>query len=138
MKKPLSLLLAALMFVSAIPAVRAFLMDLQRGMAEAHSVVMDGRDIGTVVLPKADVKIFLTASAEERARRRYLELQRRGDSASFAEVLLDIEYRDLQDSTRAAAPLKPATDAVPLDTSRLSFEESVEAAARLIRDKLGE
>ena len=124
--------------VSAIPAVRAFLMDMQRGMAERHSVVMDGRDIGTVVLPAADVKIFLTASAEERARRRYLELQQRGRSDSYAEVLRDIEYRDLQDSTRAAAPLKPAHDAVFIDSSRLSFEESVEAAAKLIRTKLDE
>ena len=124
--------------VSAIPAVRAFLMDLQRGMAEAHSVIMDGRDIGTVVLPGADVKIFLTANAEERARRRYLELQKRGDSATYAEVLRDIEYRDLQDSTRAAAPLKPASDAVFIDSSALSFAESVDAAARVIEMKLSE
>ena len=122
--------------VSAIPAVRAFLMDMQRGMAETHSVVMDGRDIGTVVLPNADVKIFLTASAEERARRRCLELQQRGTEASYAEVLRDIEYRDLQDSTRAAAPLKPAEDAVFIDSSALSFEQSVEAASALIREKL--
>ncbi len=124
--------------VSAIPAVRAFLMDMQRGMAERYSVVMDGRDIGTVVLPKADLKIFLTASAEERARRRYNELQQRGSVPSFAEVLRDIEYRDLQDSTRAAAPLKPAEDAVFIDSSHLSFDESVEAAAKLVREKLGE
>ena len=122
--------------VSALPEVRAFLMDLQRGMAEKQSVVMDGRDIGTVVLPHADVKIFLTAGAEERARRRYLELQKRGTPSSYSEVLRDIEYRDLQDSTRAAAPLKPAHDAVFLDTSRLSFDESVEAAGKLIREKL--
>ena len=92
--------------VSAIPAVRAFLMDMQRSMAERYSVVMDGRDIGTVVLPTADIKVFLTASAEERARRRYLELKAKGSQDSYAEVLRDIEYRDLQDSTRAAAPLK--------------------------------
>ena len=122
--------------VSAIPAVRAFLMDMQREMAEKHSVVMDGRDIGTVVLPNADLKIFLTASAEQRARRRYLELQRRGSDTSYAEVLRDIEYRDQQDSTRAAAPLKPAHDAVFIDSSRLSFDESVEAAAKLIREHL--
>ena len=122
--------------VSAIPAVRAFLMDMQRGMAEKHSVVMDGRDIGTVVLPQADVKIFLTASAEKRAHRRYLELQQRGSEASYAEVLRDIEYRDQQDSTRAAAPLKPAADAVFIDSSALTFEESVEAAAKLVRGKL--
>ena len=124
--------------VSAIPAVRAFLMDMQRGMAETHSVVMDGRDIGTVVLPNADVKIFLTASAEERAHRRCLELRQRGSAASYAEVLRDIEYRDQQDSTRAAAPLRPAADAVFLDSSKLSFEETVEAAAKLVRGKLDE
>ncbi len=124
--------------VSALPEVRAFLMDMQRSMAEKYSVVMDGRDIGTVVLPKADIKIFLTASAEERARRRYLELQQRGSTATYAEVLRDIEYRDLQDSTRSAAPLKPAADAVFIDSSRLSFVQSVEAAAKLIREKLEE
>ena len=122
--------------VSAIPDVRAFLMDMQREMAEKHSVVMDGRDIGTVVLPNADLKIFLTASAEQRAKRRYAELQLRGSDATFSEVLRDIEYRDQQDSTRAAAPLKPAHDAYFVDSSRLSFEESVEAAAKLIREKL--
>ena len=122
--------------VSAIPAVRAFLMDMQRGMALTHSVVMDGRDIGTVVLPDADVKIFLTASAEERARRRYLELQRRGSTDTYAQVLRDIEYRDRQDSTRSAAPLRPAPDAVFIDSSRLSFDESVEAAAKLLRARL--
>ena len=122
--------------VSAIPEVRAFLMDMQRGMALTHSVVMDGRDIGTVVLPNADVKIFLTASAEERARRRWLELQQRGSTDSYEQVLRDIEYRDLQDSTRAAAPLRPAPDAVCIDSSRLSFDESVEAAAKLLRARL--
>ena len=122
--------------VSAIPEVRAFLMDMQRGMAQKHSVVMDGRDIGTVVLPDADVKVFLTASAEERARRRWLELQKRGDSATFEEVLRDMEYRDLQDSTRAAAPLMAAEDAVTVDSSDMSFDESVEAVAKLIRAHL--
>ena len=118
--------------VSAIGEVRAFLMDMQRSMAEKHSVVMDGRDIGTVVLPDADVKIFLTASAEERARRRLLELRARGSDARFDEVLRDIEYRDLQDSTRAAAPLRPAPDAVFIDSSSLSFDETVDAAAALV------
>ena len=122
--------------VSAIPAVRAFLMDMQRSMAEKYSVVMDGRDIGTVVLPNADIKVFLTASAEERARRRYLELKAKGSQNSYAEVLRDIEYRDLQDSTRAAAPLKPAADAVFIDSSKLTFEESVEAISKLIRERL--
>ena len=119
--------------VSAIPEVRAFLMDMQRSMAEKYSVVMDGRDIGTVVLPNADIKVFLTASASERARRRWLELQQRGSEASYDEVLRDIEYRDKQDSSRAAAPLKPAEDAVLIDNSDLDFAQSVEAVAALIR-----
>ena len=119
--------------VSAIPEVRAFLMDMQRDMARKHSVVMDGRDIGTVVLPDANVKVFLTASAEERARRRWLELQKRGNDATFDEVLRDIEYRDRQDSTRAAAPLRAAEDAFTIDSSELCFEESVEAVAKLVR-----
>jgi len=118
--------------VSAIPEVRAFLMDMQRQAAQRSSVVMDGRDIGTVVLPDADVKIFLTASAEERARRRYLELQGKGSDATYDDVLRDIEYRDIQDSTRSAAPLKAAEDAVLIDTSALNFEQSVDAAATLV------
>ena len=124
--------------VSAIPTVRAFLMDMQRNMAEKYSVVMDGRDIGTVVLPNADVKVFLTASAEERARRRYLELRERGSGTTYEEVLRDLSYRDLQDSTREAAPLKPAEDAALVDTSEMSFDESVDAVADLIRKKQDE
>lgn len=123
--------------VSAIPEVRAFLLELQRGMARRHSVIMDGRDIGTVVLPDADVKIFLTASAEERARRRYLELQEKGMDTSYEEVLRDIAYRDAQDSSRETAPLRPAADSAYLDTSDLNFEESVAAVAALLREKLG-
>ena len=103
---------------------------------ETYSVVMDGRDIGTVVLPNADIKVFLTASPEARAQRRWLELKNRGSDASYEEVLRDIEYRDTQDSTRAAAPLKAAEDAVLVDTSDLSFDESVEAVAALIRARL--
>ena len=122
--------------VSAIPEVRAFLMDMQRNMAKKHSVVMDGRDIGTVVLPKADIKVFLTASAEERARRRFLELQKRGMETPFDEVLRDIEYRDKQDSSRAAAPLKAAEDAVRIDSSDMRFDEVVDTVAKLIREKL--
>ena len=124
--------------VSAIPEVRDFLMEMQRDMARKHSVVMDGRDIGTVVLPNADIKVFLTAGAPERAHRRYLELRDRGSEANYDEVLRDIEYRDKQDSSRAAAPLKAAEDAVIIDNSALSFEESVEAVARLLREKFGE
>lgn len=123
--------------VSAIPEVRAFLLELQRGMARRHSVIMDGRDIGTVVLPDADAKIFLTASAEERARRRYLELQAKGVETSYEEVLRDITYRDTQDSSRETAPLRPAEDSTYLDTSDMSFEESVAAVTALLRSKLG-
>ena len=121
--------------VSALPEVRAFLIEMQRDMARRYSVIMDGRDIGTVVLPDADVKIFLTASAEVRAHRRWKELREKGIHTPFDEVLRDIEYRDRQDSTRAAAPLRAADDAVTIDNSELSFDESVEAAERVIREK---
>ncbi len=121
--------------VSAIPEVRAFLMDMQRDMAKKYSVIMDGRDIGTVVLPNADVKIFLTADAKARAQRRFLELEQKGIPTPFDEVLRDIEYRDAQDSSRAAAPLKAADDAVVLDNTNLSFDESVEEACRIIKEK---
>ena len=123
--------------VAALPAVRAFLMELQRRMARENSVIMDGRDIGTVVLPDAEVKIFLTASAEARARRRLLELEQKGMKQSFDEVLRDIEYRDEQDSHRAAAPLKKAEDAIAVDTSELNFDESLELVVKIIRQKLG-
>ncbi|MBE7016752.1 MAG: (d)CMP kinase [Ruminococcaceae bacterium] len=123
--------------VSAIPEVRSFLMDMQRDMAKKYSVIMDGRDIGTVVLPNADVKIFLTAEAKARAQRRFLELQQKGIPTPFEEVLRDIEYRDAQDSSRAAAPLKAADDAVLLDNTSLSFDESVEMANRIIKEKTG-
>ncbi len=112
--------------VSAIPKVREFLFDLQQNIAKTNNVVMDGRDIGTVVLPNADVKIFLTASAEERATRRYKELLEKGQNVSFEEVLADVKTRDHNDSTRATAPLKQADDAVLVDTTNLDFEESVE------------
>ena len=118
--------------VSTLPEVRAYLLEMQRDMAKKHDVVMDGRDIGTVVLPDADVKIFMTASAEARAKRRWLELKEKGSETPYAEVLRDIEYRDRQDATRAAAPLKIAEDAVPVDTSGLSFEESVAAVCAVI------
>jgi len=123
--------------VSAIPEVRAFLMDMQRSMAEKHSVVMDGRDIGTVVLPNADVKVFMTASAEVRAKRRCLELEQKGNPTPYEEVLRDIEYRDQQDSSRAVAPLKPAEDAVILDNSTLNAEETVAALEAIVREKTG-
>ena len=123
--------------VAALPAVRAFLMELQRRMARENSVIMDGRDIGTVVLPDAEVKIFLTASAEDRARRRLLELEQKGMKQSFDEVLRDIKYRDEQDSHRTAAPLKKAEDAIVVDTSELSFAESLELVVKTIQRKLG-
>ena len=124
--------------VSAIPEVRAFLMDMQRDLAKRYSVIMDGRDIGTVVLPDAELKIFLTAAPEVRAHRRFLELQAKGMETPFEDVLRDIEYRDKQDSSRAAAPLKPAEDSVILDSSELSFRESVDAVALLVREKLAQ
>lgn len=123
--------------VSALPAVRAFLMEMQRKMAREHDVIMDGRDIGTVVLPDAELKIFLSASAEARARRRLLELQNKGIQTSFEEVLRDIEYRDEQDSTRAAAPLKAAEDAVLLDTTEIGLQESIDLLCDIVTQRLG-
>ena len=113
--------------VSAIPAVRAFLLDFQRKQAREHNVVMDGRDIGTVVLPDADVKIFLTASPEARAKRRTLELVEKGQQADFDTILRDIIARDEQDANRPIAPLKQAEDAVLVDTTCLDLEQSLEA-----------
>ncbi len=122
--------------VSAIPSVRAFLLDTQRIAAKTNNVIMDGRDIGTVVLPDADVKIYLTASAEVRAKRRFLELQEQGRSDPYEEVLKDMIERDYRDMHRAVAPLKQADDAVLLDTSELSLDESIEAILRIIRERL--
>lgn len=123
--------------VSAIPEVRAFLLWVQREMAEKHNVIMDGRDIGTVILPNAAVKIFLTAKAEKRAERRFSELSAKGVSVSFDDVLNDLNKRDFQDSSRAAAPLKQAEDAVLLDTTELDFDGSVEAVLNIINAKKG-
>ena len=123
--------------VSALPAVRAYLLEMQRRMAREHDVIMDGRDIGTVVLPEAELKIFLSASAEARAERRLKELREKGVKAEFDAVLRDIEYRDAQDTTRAAAPLRAAEDAVPLDTTALDFEQSAAAVAALLRERCG-
>ena len=122
--------------VSALPSVRAFLLDMQRELARRHDVVMDGRDIGTVVLPEATVKIFLTASIEERARRRWLELQARGMDCSYQEVLQDMQRRDANDSGRTIAPLCPAADSLLLDTTSLDLEESLRAAMRLIEERV--
>ena len=123
--------------VAAHPAVRTFLLDTQRGLAASQNILMDGRDIGTVVLPNATVKIFLTASAEARAQRRAKELAEKGQPADFATVLADIQQRDYQDTHRAAAPLKQAEDAVLLDTSELDFEQSLDAMKQIIARKVG-
>ena len=123
--------------VSSHPVVRAFLLQQQRDLAAARNVLMDGRDIGTVVLPNATVKVFLTASAEARAQRRHKELVEKGVDADFATVLADIQQRDYQDSHRAAAPLRQAEDAVLLDTSELDFEQSFAAMRAIIREKTG-
>ncbi len=121
--------------VSALPEVRSFLMEMQRKFARTNDVIMDGRDIGTVVLPNADLKIFLTASVEVRAQRRFKELREKGVETDFDTVLADIRYRDEQDSTRAAAPLRRAPDAVLVDTTDLSFEESFSALSQLILER---
>ncbi len=119
--------------VSSVPEVREFLLGIQRDMAVKNSVVMDGRDIGTVILPQADVKIFLTASAEKRAERRCAELCEKGQQTTLEQVLADMARRDSMDAGRAVAPLRCAPDAVLLDTSNLTLEESIDAALRIIR-----
>ena len=123
--------------VSAHPAVRAHLLEMQRKLAREHNVVMDGRDIGTVVLPDATVKIFLTASVEERARRRCRELEQRGTPEPYEKVLEEMRQRDYDDSHRAAAPLKQAADAVLLDTTHLDFAGSKQALLDIIRERTG-
>ena len=121
--------------VSALPVVRAYLMETQRDLARKHDVIMDGRDIGTVVLPDAEVKVFLTASAQTRAERRCRELEERGTPQPFEEVLRDIE--DFRDTHREAAPLRRAEDAALLDTSALDFRQSLEALLEIIRERTG-
>jgi len=123
--------------VSALPVVRQFLLQLQRDLAASSNVIMDGRDIGTVVLPDAGLKIFLTASPEERARRRYLELQEKGADTTLEAVLEDMRQRDHNDSNRAAAPLKAAEDAVMVDTTGCSLEEAVERMKKLAKERIG-
>ena len=122
--------------MAALPPVRDFLLDFQRRQAMEHDVVMDGRDIGTVVLPRAGVKIFLTAAPEARAERRLLELRQRGQEAEFDAVLSDILRRDEQDRTRAIAPLRQAEDAVLLDTTELDRAGSLEALLAIVREGL--
>lgn len=120
--------------VSAVPAVRAFLLDLQRNMAKTQSVIMDGRDIGTVVLPNAEVKIFLTASPEIRAKRRFDELIEKGQDVKYEDVLADVIERDYNDSHRDIAPLKPAEDSKLADTSGLTLEESIQLIINIIKE----
>ena len=122
--------------VAALPAVREFLLDFQRKQAREHDVVMDGRDIGTVVLPQAGVKIFLTAAPEARARRRTTELLQRGQDADFDEILREIRQRDQQDENRPVAPLRQAEDAALLDTTNLDLKGSLEALLTLVRERL--
>ncbi len=122
--------------VSAHPEVREFLLNLQRQFAEENNVVMDGRDIGTVVLPNADIKIFLTASSEERARRRYNELIEKGEQVEFDKIHEEIKQRDYNDSHRAIAPLKQAPDAVLVDTTECTLEESIDKLETVILSRM--
>ncbi|MEE1284853.1 MAG: (d)CMP kinase [Acutalibacteraceae bacterium] len=122
--------------VSAIPEVRAFLFDLQRDIAAKNNCIMDGRDIGTVVLPNAEVKIFLTASAEVRAKRRYDELLAKGMQADYNQVLEEMIQRDYQDSHRAIAPLKQADDAVLVDTSDMNLEQVIETLDNIVKENI--
>lgn len=122
--------------ISAIPSVRAYLLDLQRNMAKTHNVIMDGRDIGTVVLPDAKVKIFLTASPEARAKRRYKELCEKGMDVKYEDILNDVITRDYNDSHRETAPLKPAEGCVMVDTTELDFEQSVEKIISVIKENI--
>lgn len=123
--------------VSAIPKVREFLLDLQRGLAKSNNVIMDGRDIGTVILPDARVKIYLTAKPEIRAKRRYDELIAKGQQVEYQSVLDDLNQRDYNDMHRETAPLKAADDAVVIDTSELNFNEACEVIIKTIKDRAG-
>ena len=123
--------------VSAHPPVRQALLEMQRDLAQRHNVVMDGRDIGTVVLPQAAVKLFLTASPEVRAQRRYAELRAKGKKDAYEQVLEDLRRRDRQDTTRAVAPLRQAPDAVLLDTTELDIPQTLDAMRAIVREKTG-
>ena len=122
--------------ISAIPSVRAYLLDLQRDLAKANNVIMDGRDIGTVVLPDADVKIFLTASPEARAERRYKELVEKGMDVKYEDVLNDVITRDYNDSHREIAPLKQADDAVLADTTKLDLQQSIQLIIDIVKENV--
>ena len=123
--------------VSAIPAVRAFLLETQKDIARKNSVIMDGRDIGTVIIPDADLKVFMTASAECRAMRRYKELTERGQTVRYEDVLAEMNQRDGQDSARAIAPTKAADDAIYFDNSDLDFDQTVEAIVKMVEERAG-
>lgn len=122
--------------VSAIPQVREFLLNLQREIAKTNNVIMDGRDIATVVLPDAEVKIFLFASPECRAERRYKELVEKGENVSFDDVLKDVNQRDYQDSHREIAPLKPSEESIMADTSELTLQESIDLIVNTIKERI--
>ena len=122
--------------VSALPEVRSFLLDRQRQLAREHDVVMDGRDIGTVVLPQADVKIFLTATPEARARRRWLEVQDRGEQAQFDPARRDVKERDQRDANRSTAPLRQAEDAILADTTELDLDQSLALLIQIVKERL--
>lgn len=122
--------------ISALPIVREYLLGLQRNIAKTKNVIMDGRDIGTVVLPDAQVKIFLTASPESRAERRYKELVEKGEKTTVKDVLRDVIKRDYNDTNRKAAPLRPAEDSILVDTTNLDFDGSVEAVAKIIKERI--
>lgn len=122
--------------VSAIPEVRAFLFDLQRNIAKENNCIMDGRDIGTVVLPDAKIKIFLTASAEARAERRFKELREKGQSVDFNVLLEEIKQRDYQDSHREIAPLKQAEDAILVDTTNVGLEDAIKLVLTTVKERL--
>ena len=123
--------------VSAIPAVREYLFDMQRSIADANNVIMDGRDIGTVILPDAQLKVFLTATPEERAMRRTNELIEKGQNAVYEQILADIKERDERDSSRAIAPLKPADDAILFNNTGYTPEQSLAKLLEIVKDKLG-
>ena len=122
--------------VSAKPPVRAFLLEMQRKLARENNVLMDGRDIGTVVLPNATLKFFVTASVEERANRRYKELKEKGSDVSYEEVYKDIETRDYNDSHREIAPLKPAEDSIMFDTTGFTLQQSIDRLITMVKEKL--
>lgn len=122
--------------VSSIPAVREFLFDLQRNIASENNCIMDGRDIGTVVLPDAKIKIYLTASAEARADRRFKELTEKGQSVDYNVILEEIKERDYQDMNREIAPLKKAEDAILVDTTELNLQESIDYMVKVIKERL--